>query len=261
MGFCADRLGHAFAGGYQAALGALVGTSAERLAFAVTEEGGGHPRAIATRWDGERLFGEKTFATMASLADAILVVASRGPEDGRNRLVVVRVARGSAGLGLADRAPTPFAPEVPHARLVLDGVAGEVLPGDGYERFVKPFRTIEDTHVLAAMLGYVVRETRVLAPALTEGVVALTWALTASATRPADDPVRHVALAGAFTAARRLLAEHDEVWQRTPADVRARFERDRPLFLVAENVRVARTAAAWRTLSASSAGDREATAR
>ncbi len=30
----------------------------------------------------------------------------------------------------------------------------ELLPGDGYDDLLKPFRTIEDTHVLAAAVGW-----------------------------------------------------------------------------------------------------------
>jgi acyl-CoA dehydrogenase len=250
-GFHADRLGFAVVGGYESALACLLGTGpGERLALAATESAGAHPRAIATRWEGGRLYGEKSFATLASHADAILVVASRGVEDGKNRLVVVRVAKNSPGLTISDRPQFAFAPEVPHARITLDGVSGELLPGDGYDVYLKPFRTIEDTHVLAAALGHVIREMRPLEPAAAEAAIAIAMALVSSASRPPSDPVRHVALAGAFTAARRLLAEHDAVWQRADPGARARWERDRPLLLVAENVRAARTAAAWASLSA-----------
>jgi hypothetical protein len=57
--------------------------------------------------------------------------------------------------------PTRFVPEVPHARLAFDGVAvahEDVLPGDGYERYIKPFRSVEDIHVTAAVLAYLLAE-------------------------------------------------------------------------------------------------------
>src|SRR5262245_7801337 len=75
-GFEADRLGYAFAGGYHAALGRLVDHARlpeAKISLAATESGGAHPRAIETRLDGVgaelRLRGEKTFATLASVAD------------------------------------------------------------------------------------------------------------------------------------------------------------------------------------------------
>jgi acyl-CoA dehydrogenase len=250
-GFHADRLGFAFVGGYQSALADLLGRAPrERLALAATEStGGAHPRAIATRWEHGKLYGEKSFATLASKADAILVVASRGVENGKNRLVVVRVPKDSPGLTIVDRPRLAFAPEVPHATITLDGASGEILPGDGYDMYLKPFRTIEDTHVLAAALGHVIREMRALEPAAVEAAIAIAMGLVAQAARGPSDPVRHVALAGAFTATRRLLAEHDPVWQRADPGVRARWERDRPLLVVAENVRAARSQAAWAALA------------
>src|SRR5690349_23846938 len=33
-----------------------------------------------------------------------------------------------------------------------------ILPGDGYSQYVKPFRTVEDIHVQAAVLSYLMRE-------------------------------------------------------------------------------------------------------
>ena len=32
----------------------------------------------------------------------------------------------------------------------------DLLPGDGYDIYLKPFRTIEDIHVHAALIGYLV---------------------------------------------------------------------------------------------------------
>lgn len=60
--------------------------------------------------------------------------------------------------------PAPlFVPEVPHARLSFD--VGKIprdalLAGDGYSRYVKPFRTLEDVYVHAAILANLVRESR-----------------------------------------------------------------------------------------------------
>src|SRR5438067_2330425 len=93
-GFHADRLGHAFAAGYGAALARLFDHAAAAqslppfppprglVALAATESGGAHPRAIATRLEKEGgallLRGEKTFVTLAGAAEELLVVASRG---------------------------------------------------------------------------------------------------------------------------------------------------------------------------------------
>jgi hypothetical protein len=36
----------------------------------------------------------------------------------------------------------------------------DLLPGDGYDRYLKPFRSIEDIHIQAATLAWVLREAR-----------------------------------------------------------------------------------------------------
>ncbi|HVH47976.1 MAG TPA: acyl-CoA dehydrogenase family protein [Labilithrix sp.] len=273
-GFEADRLGYAFVGGYQAALARLFTVASKtlgdpvyawpsrdtRLCLAATESGGAHPRAIETSLFYEdpalRLRGEKTFATLASAADELLVVASRGPgADGKNRLALVRVRSKSAGVVIEDRRATPFAPEVPHAKVsLLDVVVHDedVLPGDGYAVYLKPFRTIEDAHVLAAALGHVLRTARAhdFDPAVKEGVVALIVALMEIAERDPGDPVVHVALSGLFREARRLIADGDREWEKSDADTRDRWRRDLGLLVVAETARQQRTEAAWKTLAA-----------
>jgi alkylation response protein AidB-like acyl-CoA dehydrogenase len=253
-GLRADRLGYAFAGGYREAVARLLATAGRDAkgmgALAATESGGAHPRAIATRLEGDVLHGEKTFATLATVADELLVVASRGAtEDGRNELVVARVATSAAGLSITPRAETPFAPEIPHARVRLDGVrASEILPGDGYAAYLKPFRTIEDVHVLAATLGYLAGAARAYGwdDALAE-VAALAVALEALGAKDASLPEVHVALHGVFTATRRVLASL--AWDRAEATERARWERDAPLLLVAETARTKRLEAARRALA------------
>ena len=99
---------------------------------------------------------------------------------------------------------TRFVPEVPHARVQLDAVrvdAAALLPGDGYERYVKPFRTIEDAHVTLAVLAYLLREAR--AARLARGLCRAAVRRDGGAGRPgrrrtADAPATHVVLAGAL---------------------------------------------------------------
>ncbi len=277
-GFHADRLGYAFIGGYRAALSRLFMREAEtlktkverryewpsreaRLSLAATEAGGAHPRAIETVLVdvGGALVvrGEKTFATLASAADELLVVASRGAGlDGKNLLAIVRVPKGAPGVSVEDRPPTPFAPEIPHARVKLSDVAvssDDVLPGDGYATYLKPFRTIEDTYVLATTLAYMIGTARAYSfdPIVAANAIALTIALRALTTRHPSDPVWHVALTGLFDATHRLIDAHTAEWSKAPAPVRERWERDQPLLLVASQAREQRTAAAWKRLASS----------
>jgi acyl-CoA dehydrogenase len=250
-GAAADRLGFAFAAGYQAALRALVPGLTGIASLLATEEGGGHPSAIRTRLDGGRLVGRKRFATQGLVAETLLVVASIGEEAGRNRLRVVRLPAGRDGVVRTALPDTPFCPEVHHAEVALDVAVApeEILPGDGYDDALKPFRTLEDVHVHAAALGFLLGTAlrfgwpREAAERLLAQIVPAPLLLAAPRA-----PATHVALAGWLAGTRRLIDELGPCWDAVDADWRARWERDRPLFSIAEKVRALRTRAAWEKL-------------
>lgn len=256
-GFAADRLGFAFLPGYQAALRSLLpeldpGTLVSLLA---TEQGGGHPAAIATALTettaGWRVTGAKSFATLGAHADRFVVVASIGAgADGRNRLRAALVAADEPGVGVEPLPELPFAPEIPHAAVRFDAVAAVPLPGDGYADLLKPFRTVEDVHVLAATLGYLVRVAR--SAGWPEDTVERLLALLAGVRgiEPAAyrSPGAHIALGGLFGGLNAWVADTEPLWARVDEPQRRRWERDRPLLGVAGKVRAQRLATAWRTV-------------
>lgn len=259
-GFAADRLGYAFAAGYQAALHALWPSLPPDhvVGFAATEAGGARPSGIQTRLEpaagGFVLHGEKSWGTLASVADELLVVASVGRDEaGRNRLRVARVSTGAPGVRVEPLPPTPFAPEIPHATVRLDGVhvaTEALLPGDGYSDFLKPFRTIEDLHVHAALLGYLIGVGRRAGwPAVVnERTAALAVAARALAAATPSDPAVHVALGGVLDLSRQLVADTAAHWMSADEDERERWKRDLPLLAVAQRARSARLARAWELL-------------
>ncbi|NUQ72762.1 MAG: acyl-CoA dehydrogenase family protein [Polyangiaceae bacterium] len=260
-GFLADRLGYAFAAGYGAALHALVkgGLPDDRAAaFCATEEGGAHPRAIRTILADEggklTLRGKKRWATLAPSASELLIVASVGMGEGsRNKLCVVRVSASAPGVTIIAMPPPPFAPEIPHAEVLLSGAnvsEGDVLPGDGYDDYLKPFRTIEDIHVQGAWLGYLVgvgRRSGWPKPAI-ERLVAAVVAVRSIAERDPKSPVTHVALAGLLEEGRSIEAATRDLWGLVGEEERARWARDQGLLSVAGKVREARRERAWQTL-------------
>jgi len=254
-GFVADRLGIAFVAGYRAALQRL-DPALSRASLCATEEGGAHPRAIRSRLEpshgGFVLSGAKTFATLASGARTLLVVASVGESEGKNRLRVACIPADRAGVTIRDRAPVPFAPEIPHAEVVFEAVKveeGEVLEGDGHDRVLKPFRTHEDAHVLAAALGYLVQTARRFGPAEAqiEDALATLASLRDVGTRDPLAPSTHLVLAGAITAAQRVAIAAD--FAKADEATRTRWERDRPLLAVAGTARGKRREAAWHALA------------
>lgn len=263
-GFAADRLGFAFAAGYHAALRALVPElPADHLvALCATEEGGAHPRAIRTALSGygesSSLSGDKRWSTLAPAAHELLVLASLGQDAaGKEQLRLVRVRADAAGVRITAMPAPPFTPEIPHAEIELRAVRvspEDVLAGDGWERYVKPFRTLEDLHVHGALLGYLIGVARRSGwpPPEIERLLALVVTTRALAAEPAGAPETHVALAGLLEATARTVAETAELWAGVEPDERARWERDRALLGVAASARAARTARAWERLSAGS---------
>jgi alkylation response protein AidB-like acyl-CoA dehydrogenase len=263
-GFDADRLGWAFASGYQAALHALFPTLPEDriCALCVTEAEGNHPRAIQStlrrvgpaHGGGWRLDGAKRWTTLGPEGGLFLVAARDEAASGeRIALRVARVPSDAHGVTIEVMADTRFVPEVPHARLRFDNVAlpnDALLPGDGYEDYVKRFRTVEDIHVHAATLAYLVREARRLAwpHAWIERAAAQLHALRSLAAEDPSLPATHIALAGALANGAALIAEADSHWARAQDEAAARWQRDRELLKVASKAREQRTARAWERL-------------
>ena len=255
-GEVAGSVGEAFLAGYRAALRCLVPSLPEGRAVCLcaTEEGGAHPRAIATRVllgdGGPRLTGRKKWVTGAPLADLLLVVASQGiGDDGRNRLVVARVEARAAGVTLHPQPPTPFVPEIPHAEVTFDSVlVDELLPGDGYDRYLKPFRTVEDIHVFGAVLGHLFARAQEGGwPAgWRERLIATLAAFERCAAGDPLEPATHLVLAGSIELGRQLASEAIEHFDPT---ARATWQRDLTLLSVASKARASRAEAAWRRVT------------
>ncbi len=258
-----DRLGFAFAGGYAAALQAMVPALPREtlVSFAATEEGGAHPRAIMTTLTrqsdgGFVLSGSKKWVTLGPEGGAVLVVARLGdaPSADRPRLRVARVDAHARGVTITPLAATAFVPEIPHASIRFDDVrlaSDAVLPGDGYDAYLKPFRTTEDLHVHAALSAWLVSiGVRAMWPRelLARGT-ALLVSIRALASEPASSPHVHVALGGVIEESKALVAAIEPAWSGVDLELRGRWERDRVLLSVATSARVQRLAKAWETIS------------
>ncbi len=280
-GLAADRLGWALASGFQASLDVLVpglrqvAPEGGPVAFCVSEAGGNSPKAIRTSLvpdgDGYRLSGEKHWATLGPAAGMLLVAACESVAAGactatgagpaadaeaaggmvRPSIRLVRIAADAPGLAFVPMPEADFVPEVPHARLRLDAVRIEpdaILPGDAYERFIKPFRTIEDVLVTAAELSYLLAEAgrRDWPRAWRERALAALAGLEALALRDPRANATHIVLAGALAGWRGLEAEAGEFFATGPADAAAsRWARDSRMFGIGFGARAVRTERAW----------------
>ena len=261
-GFESDRIGYAFAAGIQAALRALFPGLPETsfASVCITEEGGGHPRAIETTitagGDGTwRIDGRKKWSTLATRADVLLVAAVRGvADDGTRDIVLVRVDRRAPGVTVEPMEPTPFAPEIEHARVELREVVvpdSAILPGDGYRDYVKPFRTIEDTFVSAALAALLLRTAAACGwgDDLKARLLTVLVALYGLAGAEPSDPATHILLDAAQHELAALADPQEPWWDAVPAAVRERWQRDVGLMQVASTVRAKRLERARAALS------------
>jgi acyl-CoA dehydrogenase len=267
-GHTADRVAWAFAGGYQAALRALLPSlqGPELAALCVTEATGNRPRDIQTRVvpqpDGTlRIDGAKRWTTLGPNSATLLVAGVWSPggsaaPSSRPELRVVQVHSAMPGVELQAMPPTRFVPEVPHASVLLREVrvpASALLAGDGYERYVKPFRTVEDIHVMLAVGAYLLRESRSRGwpAAFAERLVAQLALLSVLAEEDPSAAPTHLALAGVLRVLEQLFAESDGLWPAADAGDAAadRWRRDTPLLQVAGAARSQRATRAWQSLT------------
>ncbi|MCB9673290.1 MAG: acyl-CoA dehydrogenase family protein [Alphaproteobacteria bacterium] len=243
-GWTADRLGPAFLEGYRAAVDAAVpGLAGPRAALAATESGRLHPAAITTRMVDGRVTGHKRWVTGATDCERLVVLARTDDGSGeRADLVVAVVATDAPGVTLRPSPPTPFVPEVAHAEVVLEGapVLGEVA--DGWATVVRPFRTVEDIHVLAAVHAYLLGAARRQGferTAVEDLLAGLATLMCLADAAPADPSV-HLALAGLLRSLTRTVAGLS--WAGEEGE---RWVRDVVLLGVAQGARQARSDAAW----------------
>ncbi len=263
-GALTDILAFAFAGGYQAALRHMVPSLSndQLVSFAITEEGGGHPRAICTTLTpadknpegGYLLSGHKKWITLAAEATILLIGASIGHTlDGLNQIRLVCVPSNAVGVSIKPMKNIPFVPEISHGEVHLENVKvnpDRILPGDGYTRYIRPFRTIEDIFVSAGFLGFCCRVAadHQWPRNVFEKVSSLMASLHAISQEDANAPETHIALNGFLSMERQFVEEIDPLWERVSRDVRERWNRDKVLLQVAEKLRGVRLDTAWKKI-------------
>ena len=162
-GFQCQQFSFAFMAGYQAALEKMFPSIApnEFKALCVSEEKGGHPKAIQTVLQDNQITGVKTYVTAGTEADHLLVLC-RTDEiiNDRPVLKIVHVPRQAAGVELTNF-ELPFMKDVKHGKLNLKAIKieeSQILKGDGYSDYTKPFRTLEDICVSAAYQAMLLRQ-------------------------------------------------------------------------------------------------------
>ncbi|MEM7514351.1 MAG: hypothetical protein AAF388_25720, partial [Bacteroidota bacterium] len=163
-GFCSQQFSFAFLSGYQAALEAMfpgIADPDKLKALCVSEEGGNHPRAIETTLVNNTLTGQKTYITAGTEAEQLFVLCKTDEvHEGRPVLKMVLLSPSEEGIEV-EHFPLPILTEVEHGRMTLNGViisTDQILPGDGYLNYTKPFRSREDIGVGTAYQAMLLRQ-------------------------------------------------------------------------------------------------------
>jgi acyl-CoA dehydrogenase len=251
----ADRLAWAFFSGYQGAIQATLGAQPGSAgAFCVNETGRKITEIASTLApDGDALLlhGSKSWALAG--VDHLHVLARRadGPASGAGSLVVVRVPAEAPGVEWLSSQPQGMVPELPHSALRFDAVrvsAADVLPGDGYADYAKPFRTREDVFVTGSVLAYLLAEAEVGAWTAhwRERAIAAIALLDGCSLLAADAPDAIIAVAGALSLAGDVIGAAEQLWTPQQQEARERWLRDRTLLAIGNEARRQRSVQAWK---------------
>jgi len=258
-GFLATCPAYAFSAGYWAALHRLLpDLSADPVpALCISEKQGAHPAVIKCRLEKQGakwlLNGRKHFVTCGREADLLLVAASTGiGSDGKNQLRLVQVNKDRNGIAVKplDK-PLNILPEISHVQVEFTNISvapASILPGDGYIRYIKPFRTIEDLHVMAAIVGYQMRiGLRFDWPQpVKEQLIALSVTIRSIAAADYNAHETHIVTGGVIAALQSFLESSEACWEKVAGPLHSAWQRDRAVLNIAAEARAKRLAAAWR---------------
>ncbi|WP_327438768.1 acyl-CoA dehydrogenase [Pseudomonas donghuensis] len=240
--------GLAFLVGYQAALRVLWPSAPQSLgALCASERRSVRPADMQVRLDDLRLSGSKDFVT-AGLDAEWLLVAARCEAQGRPvELSLAVVYAGEPGVRLESLPALPLMPEVGHARLHLQGALCERLAGDGWDAYVKPFRSLEDLYVLSALCAwlYGVGQETGWPQNLQLRLISLLGACAEGTRQCADTSASHLLLGGLFAQFNSLKDELNQALLASPGEWASLWQRDQGLLEIASAARAKRLAKAW----------------
>lgn len=255
----ADRRSAAAIAGHQAAIRRLFPATppAAICAFCISEDRGPHPKYIDTslveRDGGLVVNGTKRWGSVAPDADLLYVAASVGRDGDRNDLRMIALPADRAGIRLDLEPYAAYGPEMRIADIELDDVSvqpDEVMPGDAYVEYVKPFRLVEDVYNTAgAQIGmFRLGIEHGWSDERLETLVGLITQAAAISTTDMASPPAIILLSAYLRASADAWADTWQSWPDAPASVIERWRPDRGLLDTAARARETRRETAWETL-------------
>ncbi|MDG9883251.1 acyl-CoA dehydrogenase [Pseudomonas sp. GD04058] len=242
--------GLAFLAGYQAALRVLWPSAPEGLgALCASEKRSVRPADMHMRLDLEalRLTGSKDFVTGGHEADWLLVAARSEAPGEAPRISLAVVYPGEPGVRLDPLPTLPLMPEVGHARLHLEQALCERLAGDGWDAYVKPFRSLEDLYVLSALVAwlYGIGRSQGWSQGLILRLLALLGGCAEGSRQNAESPACHLLLGGLFAQFGELRDEINAALAASEGEWADLWMRDQGILEIASAARAKRLAKAW----------------
>lgn len=239
--------GLAFLVGYQAALRMLWPSAPPTLgALCATERRSLRPADMQTRLQALHLSGRKDFVTAGDAADWLLIAARCEADGEPPRLSLAVVRAGEPGVRVDKLPAIPLMPDISHGCLHLDNALCELLAGDGWDAYVKPFRTLEDIYVLSAMTAwlYGVGQDHDWPRALLLQLLALLAGCAEVSRQNPSLGSGHVLLGGLFAQFEGLKPAIEQAFAEGPAPWADLWQRDRAVLELAAGAREKRLAKA-----------------
>jgi len=242
--------GLAFLAGYQAALRVLWPSAPHSLgALCASERRSVRPADMAMRLDLQalRLEGSKDFVTCGPDADWLLVAARSEAQGEAPQLSLAVVYPGEPGVRLEPLPALPLMPEIGHARLHLQQAMCERLAGDGWDAYVKPFRSLEDLYVLSALCAwlYGIGRGNGWPQGLMLRLLALLAGCAEGSRQSAEASASHLLLGGLFAQFGELRDEINKALADTEGEWAELWMRDQGILEIASAARAKRLAKAW----------------
>lgn len=253
----ADRVAWAFFCGYQGAIQAAFQTGVGTLGAFGANEPQRKITEVETSLDQQcdplRLEGNKSWVLAGIDGLTLFVLARRknGPAKGPGSLCIVKLPIRSTGVQAEPPRPQTVVPELPHSGVRFQSAPvalADVLPGDGYADYAKPFRLREDVFVTGCVLAYLIAESCAGSWPTTwsqRAIAAVTLLETCSRRDPREvDTI--ILAAGALSFAGEVIRAAEQHWGLHQQSARERWLRDKAIFDLGKDARRQRVVQSWR---------------
>lgn len=253
-GYSCQQFSFAFLAGYQAALEKLFPSIAsnELKALCITEEGGG--QAIKTSLVNNQINGSKSYLTAGSDAAHLFVLCNTNEvKAGRALLKMVHLPNNSAGMEITNF-ELPFMHEVKHGKLLLKEVgieSAQILPGDGFIDYAKPFRSLEDIHVATAYQAMLLRQAMDYQweENIRDQLILSLYTLKNLSTLPPNDKETHLLIAANEHQFEQLLPDIEaNIESKSPTHFKKDWDVNKKVTTIAKKVKALRLTKARATL-------------